>query len=335
MEVKPSFFFGGKYPHSPMRHRSPNKESLKEFVESLGYSTTSDPFGADIYLSVDYDTENEDILRERKALNKLNVLFRNEPYCVLPAGYSRAAMDVHDYILTFGVASDSCNNEFWPQFWEEGLITQDISHRIKDRAVVINSNKLNLSRSELYSLRRACIKELDNIDLFGDEWNTPLRSRIKVALIEIFKKPSQHVFTFILHSRFWFTKWPTTLAPDDKADILNGYRVSLVIENEQTYLSEKLFDSLASGCITVYVGPNVVDYGIPNGLVFQAEPTLKSIKEQLEHALKADYQKFQVELTSWMKSPETKDQHYGKNVLERAFMNCARNYSLHTTKDKI
>lgn len=335
MEVKPSIFFGGKYPHSPLRHRSANKESLKDLSESLDYHTTNNPIDADIYLSVDYNIENEEILRERKASKKLNILFRNEPECVLPAGYSSLAIEVNDYILTFGKASDSPNDEFWPQFWEEGSITQDISQRIQDRAVLVNANKLNLSRSELYSLRRACIKKLNNVDLFGDEWNTPLRSRIKVALIEILKKPEQHLFTFSFHSRYWFTQWPLTLAPVDKSVVLNGYKVSLVIENEKKYLSEKLFDALTSGCIPVYVGPDITQYGIPNGLVFQAEPDLKSIKEQLDRAFKADYQNFQAELISWLQSPKTKDRHYGENVMKRALTNCAEYYSLHSKKDKI
>ena len=324
--MKPSLFLGGKYPNSPLRHRNVNTQTLKDLAESLGYTCTNDPINADIYLSIDYNGDNEEILRERKRQQKLNILLRNEPRCVLPAGYSRTALELNDHIMTFGVAPNSQNGEFWPQFWTEDLSTESNPQRIQDRAVLVNANKLNLSDNELYSLRRKCIKELPGLDLYGADWNISLGARIKVVAIEILKAPIRHFFTFPFHSRFWFNRWSVTHAPINKNEVLMRYKVSLVIENEITYLSEKLFDALASGCIPVYVGPNIDEYGIPKGLVYQSEPKLGPIKDQLKLAFDADYDQFQEKLSRWLKSPETREQHFGENVMARVLENCAEKY---------
>lgn len=332
--MKPSLYFGGKYPNSPLRHRNENKQTLKELAESLGYKTTDNPLSADIYLSIDYNIENEEILRERKSQQKFNILLRNEPRCVLPAGYSRTALELNDHIMTFGVAPSSPSGEFWPQFWVEKSNRKFDSQRIQDRAILVNANKLNLSGSELYSLRRKCIKKLAGLDLFGTDWNTPLSSRIKVAAIEVLKKPMQHFFSFPFHARLWFSRWPATHAPLDKSAVLSKYKVSLVIENETTYLSEKLFDALASGCIPVYVGPKVQDYGIPDGLVFQSEPRLSSINEQLSLAFRANYVEHQEKFVGWINSPETREQHFGESVMARVLKNIIEMYSRHSKNDK-
>jgi hypothetical protein len=317
-----------------MRHRSKNKESLKDFAASLGYQIANDPMNADIYISVDYNTENEEILHERKSARKFNVLFRNEPSCVLPSGYSKSALNLNDFTLTFGRAPDNPQHEYWPQFWQVNSVPQVSTQRIENRAALINANKLNLSSQEMYSLRRLCVKKLNNVDLFGDDWNSSLNSRIKVAAIEILKKPSRNLFTFLFHARYWFNQWPVTLAPVEKSDVLNQYKVSLVIENEATYLSEKIFDALASGCIPVYVGPDLRNFGFPENIVFQAEPSLDSVNEQLNLAFKSDFQKNQREINRWLNSIETRERHLGEIVMERALRKCVEHYFRSLKSDK-
>jgi hypothetical protein len=326
LEVRPSLYFGGKYPNSPLRHRNANKETITDFAKRIGYPITENPMDADICISMDYNVENEDILRARKKIERFNVLFRNEPRCVLPAGYSRTALGLNNHIITFGKPDKELASEVWPQFWDEKLITHETYERNNVCAVIVNANKLNLAKSELYTLRRKCIKRLNNLDVYGEEWNTFLIARIKVATIEILKNPLKHSFTFSFHSRHWFSRWPLIVAPEEKNDVLGRYKISLVIENELTYLSEKLFDALAAGCIPVYVGPDVNEYGIPRSLVFQAEPNLRSIKNQINLAIQSDYPTFQRELAKWLNSSLVKARHQGEYVMTRALENCVEEF---------
>jgi hypothetical protein len=116
------------------------------------------------------------------------------------------------------------------------------------------------------------------------------------------------------------------LAPEDKNEVLVRHKVSLVIENELTYLSEKLFDTLAARCIPVYVGPDVRDYGIPGSLVFQADSNIRSIEKQISLALKSDYVSFLHELERWLNSSETKAKHQGEFVITRALEKCEKEF---------
>ncbi len=324
--MKPSIFIGGKYPNSPMRHRNVNRQTFGDLLKTLGYSISKNPIDADIYLSVDYNVKNEEILRARKRADKFNALLRNEPCCVLPEAYSKTALSLNNHIITFGKPRNGSTCEVWPQFWDENSMRHEIHERNNLSAVIVNANKLNLAKSELYTLRRKCIANIDNLDLYGDEWNSPMTARLKVAVIEVLKNPVRNLVTFSFHSRYWFSRWPSAIAPEDKNDILKRYKVSLVIENEMTYVSEKLFDVLAAGCIPVYVGPEVSDYGIPNSLVFQAEPNLRSIEKQINLAIESDYQTFQRELAQWLDSSEVKSMHQGEHVMKRSLEKCVEEF---------
>ncbi len=324
--MKPSIYIGGQYPNSPVRHRNVNKQTLKDLVKTLGYPVTANPMEADIYVSVDYKIENEELLRARKLAGKFNVLLRSEPQCVLPAGYSKEALDLNNHTITFGKPNEDSTSEVWPQFWDENLVTHKTHERNDVCIVIVNANRLNLAKSELYTLRRKCIASLNNIALYGDSWNTSVMARIKIALIEILKNPIKHLFTFSFHSRYWFSRWPSINAPEDKNKVLVKYKVSLVIENELSYLSEKLFDALSAGCIPVYVGPEISDYEIPKSLVYQAEPNLRSIENQIKLAIESDYSAFQHELERWLNSAETNARHQGEIVIARALEKCEKEF---------
>ena len=57
--------------------------------------------------------------------------------------------------------------------------------------------------------------------------------------------------------------------------------ISIVIENHNSYISEKIFDSLNSGCITLYIGPNLMEYGLSSKIAIQLKPNIESILEML------------------------------------------------------
>lgn len=59
--------------------------------------------------------------------------------------------------------------------------------------------------------------------------------------------------------------------PKNKFTTLKKHKISIVIENHNSYISEKIFDSLNSGCITIYVGPNLVDYGLNKNIAIQSD----------------------------------------------------------------
>ena len=116
--------------------------------------------------------------------------------------------------------------------------------------VNISANKYHKSHSELYTARRRSIQYFerafeDQFDLFGIGWNEPSGRAQK-----LFKTPFPYYKSYKGIVR-------------DKSEVYPYYRFALCYENAQVpgYITEKIFDSLRSDCIPVYLGaPNIEKY---------------------------------------------------------------------------
>ena len=301
-----------------MRHRNSDKETFRSYLISCGLNVVEEPKSADIFVAIDYTESDQPLLEERKKLGKFSVLFRSEPKCVLPEAYKKENENFFDAIIKFGKPASVERSSHWPQYWlKEQLLEQSVGHR-SDRIAMINANKLNLSEYELYSLRRQCAVEINSVDLYGESWNLNLISKSRTLIIEFLKDPIRHLFSMRNHTRYWFKNWPETMAPINKQDILRMYKYTLVIENDRTYMSEKIFDALIAGCIPIYVGPSVVDYGIPADVVIEVEPTVTSVALGIEAAKRLDFNTFHRRLHSWFSLETTEQQHLGSYVMNRA-----------------
>jgi hypothetical protein len=318
-----------------MRHKSSNKEDLRQFLEKQGRKIVSDAHEADIYIALDHNEKEEKSLIERRRLKKYSILYRSEPFCVLPTAYKPATIALYSSIFSFGKSEILNDGKHWPQYFPGKEQSGWGNHDRSPRAVLINANKLSLSPSELYSLRRESIKKIEGIDLFGENWNSNFKDRLKILAIEVMKDPMANLVSFMGHSRHWFSNWPETPSPADKLQTMQSYKFAFVIENELTYMSEKLFDAFFAGCIPVYVGPDVADYGIPKGLVIQCKPTVKSLIEGFEVAKRKNFEDYQEQLEKWLKSDSTKNSHEGVGVINRAIESTFKKYSEFTKANQL
>ena len=75
----------------------------------------------------------------------------------------------------------------------------------------------------------------------------------------------------------------------DAVAFLSNFKVAIVIENESSYVSEKLYQALFAGAQCVYVGPKLDPAEFPEGFLFQAEPNIKSVIENTRLALRTSY----------------------------------------------
>jgi hypothetical protein len=306
---------------------------LANYLISRGLNVVEVSESADVYLAIDHTDTDRPLLEERRKLEKFSVLFRSEPKCVLPEAYKDEIETLYDAVVSFGKPAGVARSSHWPQYWLKEELIPRSDERCSEKTVMINANKLNLSKSELYTLRRKCAVEISSIDLYGDSWNSNLVNRLKTLMIEVLKNPIRHLVTMRIHIRYWFKKWPETIAPINKQEILRGYKYSLVIENDRTYMSEKLFDALIAGCIPIYVGPSVADYGIPADLVIEAEPTVMSVALGVEAAKRIDFDAFQKRLYAWLSLETTEQIHLGSHVMDRAVHSVYREYKIFKRMD--
>jgi hypothetical protein len=142
------------------------------------------------------------------------------------------------------------------------------NHR-SDYLVIINSNKVSAISVENYSLRRCFAKGIEKefLSVYGDLWGgsfiKKVRHRIEVLFFSITSGVMPNVKSIYgsLHVKYPGSKG----AIPDKHEVLKNSKFNIVIENDPSYISEKLFDSMINGSIPIYSGPVIPDGIVPRG----------------------------------------------------------------------
>lgn len=218
------------------------------------------------------------------------VLILWEPYVVETERYQPETLDKYAHIYApskmwadriGGVAFN------WPQdaINDEKQIFDDWENR-SEKVVVIQGNKFSARSGELYSLRRRVISQLDpqKLDLYGTNWNSGI------------KFDWWHWSRSLINSKFLDISLMSALgighkysnyrgAVDDKQERLASYQISLVIENSADFVSEKIFDSIRAGCLTIYVGPKLELFGLNSDVSIVAKNSKRSVLTAVERVL--------------------------------------------------
>lgn len=239
----------------------------------------------------------------KSTFGKLPIIFiRNEPIVVWPPNYNSKAISLTSKLIDVGRHRGNSNSDIpYPQKWHQNLEFREVVSTRSKAAVLMNGNKLSFIAGEMYSLRRECIFNVPNLDLYGTGWDISLVRKLLVFVAEFRLAIMNRIRPRLSNSRRWLrrpTNWKG--APESKIETLSRYKYTLVIENSMDALTEKLFDALFARCIPVYVGPAVDKFQIPKSLVVQVEPNLSSIKKGLEIASDIDYEEWKARVNTWL-----------------------------------
>jgi hypothetical protein len=233
------------------------------------------------------------------------VLVRQEPELVMPNNYKIKYTNKFDQIISVGTDPKLIENSVnWPQNIHKKV--NRIQNRVSSKTVLVNSNLLNFKKSEMYSLRRTICFKSNLVDLYGFGWNKSTSSSLKVIIIETLKFLKNPLKIKLSSLRYFLRKQKNYKGiAGDKIKVMEQYKTSLIIENSLNYLSEKLFDAFAAGCIPIYVGPNLNSFNIPNSLFIQADPNYNSIIEKIQIANNLDYDDWLFNLNEWLSEEHT------------------------------
>lgn len=172
----------------------------------------------------------------------------------------------------------------WPQGKAIRKTQSDIEWlKRKNKIVFVGSNKYSISKGELYSLRREVFKNNKIIDLFGHGWNQNIIYDILSILSSLLKTTYRN---YSLKSLKLFAKQYNNYKgiTNNKQKTLSNYKFALVIENSNDYVSEKLFESLESQCIVLYVGINL-DKHLNKKIAVQSNANVFDISKKLTQIL--------------------------------------------------
>ncbi len=315
--------------NSGIGNNRPESGSLGEFLAKNGLLANFHPESPQDLVVVDYLWTTNKILAELRLSPSHCHLLRLEPDVVLPANYSKLREKKFGTIITVGGnPSKYATTVPWPQDMSSKIHWNSGQEDLRlDKVVIVNGNKLSLIEGELYGLRRDAISRLEALDLFGTSWDMGIFAR----LVTVAKAAGLAVvngrFPRFSGLKGWFKSYPQWKGPigsgyspnsnEEKLAIMSKYKYALVIENSIDYMSEKLFDAFFAGCIPIYVGPDVENYGIPSNLVVQATPSIRSIMESIEQAKGLDLDSFQLQVREYLTDDATRLKWNRENVYKR------------------
>lgn len=302
MEIARTFFVAGANPETPLT--GSDDVEFPEFTKATESSTIRDQ---DHLVVVDVNEHAKKLIQKFSLKPSQCSLIRQEPAVVCPDNFSDYALGQFSKIIDVGRANIGATLSVpWPQTFPQNITKYLTSEaRITTQPVLMNANKMSLISGELYSLRRKLI-HAELIALYGPKWESRLGPRLRTLAGEalIFFR-SKNKFSPSSLAK-WFKRHPNYMGlAGDKLEVYAKYKVAVVIENSPEYMSEKLLDAIFAGCIPVYVGPPVANFGLPSGLVVEAQPSIASILEAIAFAKEMDYEAWLARALDYVENPKT------------------------------
>lgn len=227
--------------------------------------------------------------------NKI-ALFLWEPPSVLPLNWHP---DLHKLFPIIFTWNDKYINDkkfikiFWPQ--TDKFPDLDVCEfKQKKLLVNISMNKSSIHPRELYSERLKSIRyfekyQPDNFDLYGVGWDKP---RIGLNIGKDNKPEKYSSYRGIVKN-----KW----------DVLPKYKFSLCYENiygEQGFVTEKIFDSLRSRCVPIYLGASNIDNYVDKDTFIDRRDfkSLKELENYITSLTEKQYNNFQIAIENYLSS---------------------------------
>lgn len=268
----------------------------------------------EVVICVDYQKSFRPLLTEAKKLGIPCVLVKQEPVVVFPQHGKANPGGLFNEVVTRGdPSSQPIFNTF--QEWDASRI--DFPKRM-GRVVAISANKWSMIPGEYYSLRRRVFAKDSRVDLFGPGWNEVFSTQLLRVIKEIVISLRFRFMPTIGNIRWAFLKPASYLGvAKSKVETLSSYKVSLVIENNGSYMSEKLVDCILAGTIPVYVGESISGFQVPQDLVVVSRPEVGSIIESIDEALSWDSYEFRLRAKEWASREGIKERWESEYVIVR------------------
>ncbi len=269
---------------------------LLHYLKEAGFETTFSIQGQ-YYLGFEHDRKAYRRFIDSGGTQEKSILVRLEPDSVFPSQYTkriskkyqlifspgsigkiqkRKNLVNHPYLLCIKPTAPT-GNEPNLQEWivsniNQGNFTLEHWKQRNGLLCMISGNKVSPKSNSNYGLRRKIAKNLDPkiLDVYGPLWSNAIFEkiyhRVGVAVFAIKNLTVPNLFSIYgnLLMQFPNAKGPLV----NKPLALQSYKYSVVIENSQTAITEKIFDCLINGVLPIYFGPDLAQYGLPVDLAF-------------------------------------------------------------------
>jgi hypothetical protein len=276
-------------------HLDPKWKPFKNMVLDAGISLV-DTRLADFFVSVEHSRKQ--FKRNSHTLVKNRMLVVVEPAVVHPRQHLTSVRKLYGNVLVLTNGFSVLGNE---RVWQGGhlpnkktvlkLLDENvpISNR-SNSAGLINAQKYSFVKGSLYKKRLQILRELadswnGDVYLAGHNWNASISKLLVQQLYALIAAVlgGKGVDLRVLYShRFAHTKNLHLVGPQEtQHKFLSQIKFAIVVENQANYVSEKLLNAFVSGCVPIYIGGDLNEYGIPEDSVVQLSSNVENVSEIL------------------------------------------------------
>jgi hypothetical protein len=288
---------------------------FRDILSAAGIQLSSDT-NAKILICVNHNDRVYKEFVKNGGIVKNAILIRLEPDAVYPKQYTKNIESKYGLIISPGTVglprffrwpykyhlNPAKPDELDPSLLEilgknlaSSLFSYENWIKRENLLTMVASNKVSPVRSANYALRRELARTLPASDLsvYGGLWTESIgiKARHRIAvLVAAIKQGTIPNFAQIYGNLF--LKYSTAKGQiEDKHELLKQSKFSLVIENSNQIITEKIFDSLINGCIPIYVGGNLKCGKLPPLLAYQMDGSAAKITKLIHN-----YSKEEIEL---------------------------------------
>lgn len=155
----------------------------------------------------------------------------------------------------------------------------------KPKVGLINANKHSFTAGSNYSLRvdfsRTSFESGVDLVIAGNGWDKTalenLYAQIKVLAFQLLS--GARVSLCYFRGRLFHMKYRDRFIGkvDSAIEFLRHVDIAVVIENDASYVSEKLYNAILAGTFPVYVGPRLEECGLPSEIALEVGHTPEEI----------------------------------------------------------
>jgi hypothetical protein len=297
----------------------PDSWTLPQLLEREGFVLTSiQDSETNVFVALDYDRNSVKKISKIVPASR-RLLFAFEPKAVNPMQHSLKVRSQFaqtvvmsplqkcfetDQVLTLGALI--------PQEVSVQLALNSLSER-ENSIVVLNENKFSFVPGNNYKLRQLAIQKLAKegwkIHVGGKNWTRSVfwqvRRQLESLLFAIFSGSAVDLGSLRLAPKNWSKNITFHGKIPSGFEFMCRYKYALVIENDMSYVSEKLPNAIAAGCIPLFVGPNLAIHGVSDDVAIGANPDVEDILKVLRGVSEAKCIDVLTAGKEWISKPET------------------------------
>lgn len=275
---------------------------LLNSLRNSGYSLSADP-KSNWLISINHNKAAYRKFISAGGSAQRAILLRDEPVSVFPSQFETHVESLYSQVLTPGLSKELSRTTFFipwpyeinanpntPKKTDSDLLSQIQANGFgislnewalrEHHIVVISSNKVSPKKSVFHDFRRVLAHNAQelNVKIYGDLWSDDLKKKINHRLGVLafaIRNRSKISIRSIYGDLHW--RYQSCGPIDNKFDVLLNSKMSIVLENSNSTVSEKLFDVIVAGCVPIYVGPSLLSIDLPDDIAIQCEPNIDSL----------------------------------------------------------